>query len=227
MKIYIKHISPRDEWEYLCGCYKEYHSLLKNFKYNYDFLIPDSDYIRDMFNHNSLTKEQEKYYHDMFVKHVYKKSDLTRLDDEIKLAVNKLKTEIKNTLAPLAISWGATLPETLTIVCCYGMGGGYFYEKPEKIYFRMSRFMGNKYGIFNLLVHEFIHILIEKPIIKKYKVPQDLKERIVDIICYEFFKKPVQDKFKESFANKYITLDAIKNNLPKTVKQMMCDYKAI
>lgn len=66
--------------------------------------------------------------------------------------------------------------------------------------------------------------MIENPIIKKYNVPQDLKERIVDLICYEFIQKPVQKMFVNSFANKYITSETIKTDLPGAVQKMMADY---
>ena len=55
-------------------------------------------------------------------------------------------------------------------------------------------------------------------------MPQNLKERIVDLICYEFIKKPVQPMFEKSFANVYITPDAIKTDLPGAVQKMMADY---
>jgi hypothetical protein len=79
-------------------------------------------------------------------------------------------------------------------------------------------------NIAELLAHEFIHILIENPIINKYNVPHDLKERIVDIIGFEYFGIPVQQMFKKSFANEYITKQAIENDLSGAVKQMMIDY---
>lgn len=79
----------------------------------------------------------------------------------------------------------------------------------------------------NIMFHEFVHMLIEEPIIQKYHVPQDLKERIVDLIFYEFVKKPIQSMFENSFANNYITVDAIKHNLPGAVAQMMADFTVL
>ena len=76
-------------------------------------------------------------------------------------------------------------------------------------------------------LHEFVHILIEEPIIMKYNVPQDLKENIVDIICLELFDREPKNKFDKSFANAYITPEAIRTNLAGAVKKMMADYNAI
>ena len=61
----------------------------------------------------------------------------------------------------------------------------------------------------------------------KYNVPQDLKERIVDLICLETIGRPVQERFKDSFANTYITPGAIQGDLESAVKKMMADYTAL
>ena len=61
----------------------------------------------------------------------------------------------------------------------------------------------------------------------KYNVPQDLKERIVDLICLETIGRPVQERFKDSFANAYITPEAIRADLAGAVKKMMTDYNII
>ncbi len=74
------------------------------------------------------------------------------------------------------------------------------------------------------MLHEFVHILIEEQIISKYNVPQDLKERIIDIIGLELFNKPVQPMFEKSFANAYITTNTIKTDLSGAVAKMMKDY---
>lgn len=91
----------------------------------------------------------------------------------------------------------------------------------------MSDDKRNDYGIYLLFMHDFVHILIQEQIIEKYNVPQDLKERIVDIIGQELFNKPVQPMFMESFANSYITPEAIRTDLSGAVKKMMADYNAI
>ncbi len=118
------------------------------------------------------------------------------------------------------------MPKSLELRCGYGYGSGYWRPDDDHaiMLFRVSRYPENPESIFNIMFHEFVHMLIEKPIIQKYKVPQDLKERIVDLICYEFIQKPVQQMFENSFANKYITPEAIKTDLPGAVQKMMTDY---
>jgi hypothetical protein len=69
--------------------------------------------------------------------------------------------------------------------------------------------------------------LIEKPIIEKYNVPHNFKERIVDTIGQEFFGRYVQESFINPFVDKYITPAAIKTNLTAAVQKMMTDYNAL
>ena len=136
---------------------------------------------------------------------------------------NMIETKIK----PLLPAWNAKMPKILTIECEYGRGAGYESGDNATIMFRMSNDNRKDYGIYLLLMHEFVHILIEEQIIGKYNVPQDLKERIVDLICLETIGRPVQERFKDSFANTYITPGAIQGDLESAVKKMMADYNAI
>ena len=141
-----------------------------------------------------------------------------------------LERGVKKFLVPLLPSWGAKLPDELTILCTYGSGASYSEIKGGKatITFRMSRYPDNKQVMLETMLHEFIHIMIEQPIIRKYDVPQDLKERIVDIIGFELFDKvSVQERFANSFANAYITPETIKTDLPGAVRKMMIDYKIL
>ena len=117
---------------------------------------------------------------------------------------------------------GIQFPQHVEILTTYGYGASYTSGDNPRIIFRMSRFSPDR--IVGLLQHEFIHILIEQPIIEKYKVPQDLKERIVDIIGFEYFGIPVQKRFETSFANPYITKEGIENDLPGSVQRLMNDY---
>ncbi|MCR4917517.1 MAG: hypothetical protein K5912_01065 [Alphaproteobacteria bacterium] len=127
-----------------------------------------------------------------------------------------LERAINKFLIPLLSSWNAVLPEKLEILCTFGKGAGYLRESDKKaeIRFRMLRYPDDKDVVLDTLFHEFVHLLIEKPIIQLYNVPQDLKERIVDLICYEFIQKPVQKMFENSFTNAYITPETIKTDLP-------------
>ncbi|MBO5834332.1 MAG: hypothetical protein J6R22_05260 [Alphaproteobacteria bacterium] len=227
MQIQLEHLDAESAWQRIIRAHERYHTNLKNYKYSYEMFIPNDDRMREMFEQSKLTEQQIQHYHDIFVKEIYKLSDLTHKDADINSAIQRFQNRIKTLIAPLLPAWNATMPETLSIKCTYGYGGGYSSGRNATILFRMSRDKRNDYGIYLLLMHEFVHILIEEQIIGKYNVPQDLKERIVDIIGLELFNKPIQQMYENSFANSYITPEVIKTDLESAVKKMMADYTAL
>ena len=227
MQIKLEHLDAESAWQRIIRAHERFHTNLKNYKYSYEMFIPNDDRMREMFEQPKLTEQQIQHYHDIFVKEIYKLSELTHKDADINSAVQMFQNMIETKIKPLLPAWNAKMPKTLTIECEYGRGAGYESGNNATIMFRMSNDNRNDYGIYLLLSHEFVHILIEEQIIQKYNVPQDLKERIVDIIGQELFNKPVQPMFMESFANSYITPNAIKTDLVGAVKKMMADYNVI
>ena len=227
MQIKIEHLDAESAWQRIIRAHERYHTNLKNYKYSYEMFIPNDDRIREMFEQPKLTEQQIQHYHDIFVNEIYKLSDLTHKDVDINSAVQMFQNMIETKIKPLLPAWNAKMPKTLTIECEYGRGAGYESGNNATIMFRMSNDNRNDYGIYLLLSHEFVHILIEEQIIQKYNVPHDLKERIVDIIGQELFKKPVQPMFENSFANAYITPAVIRTDLDSAVKKMMVDYTAL
>lgn len=227
MQIKIEHLDAESAWQRIIRAHERYHTNLKNYKYSYEMFIPNDDRIREMFEQPKLTEQQIQHYHDIFVNEIYKLSDLTHKDVDINSAVQMFQNMIETKIKPLLPAWNAKMPKILTIECEYGRGAGYESGDNATIMFRMSNDNRKDYGIYLLLMHEFVHILIEEQIIGKYNVPQDLKERIVDIIGQELFKKPVQPMFENSFANAYITPEVIRTDLDSAVKKMMTDYTAL
>ena len=226
MLIRIEHLDAESAWTHILEWHKLYQSELKKFNLPHSMFIPDNPIMYEMFEQETLSESQIRYYHDIFVNNVYNLSDLTKRDPDITQAILLFQNMVEIRIKPLLHAWNAKIPETLTIQCEYGRGAGYLSGKKPTILFRMSNDNRNAHDIYLLLSHEFVHILIEEQIIQKYNVPQDLKERIVDIIGFELFGKPVQPMFERSFANSYITPEAIRTNLPETVKTMMTDYTA-
>ena len=227
MQIKIEHLDAESAWQRIIRAHEGYHTNLKNYKYSYEMFIPNDDRIREMFEQPKLTEQQIQHYHDIFVKEIYKLSELTHKDADINSAVQMFQNMIETKIKPLLPAWNAKMPKILTIECEYGRGAGYESGDNATIMFRMSNDNRNDYNIYLLLMHEFVHILIEEQIIGKYNVPQDLKERIVDIIGQELFKKPVQPMFENSFANAYITPAVIRTDLESAVNKMMTDYTAL
>ena len=222
-------MNAEDAWQYILQLYNMYQSRLKKFNYSPNGFIPISHpKMHEMFQQPKLSNEQLQYYHDIFVNEIHDPKYLTKQDENIQKAIPTFEQTVESCIKPLLGAWNATMPETLTILCTYGFGASYDAGKDAKIFLRVSNTRREiDIGVASLMLHEFVHILIEEPIIAKYNVPQDLKERIVDIIGLDLFNRPVQRMFENSFANAYITPNVIKTDLPDAVAKMMKDYTAI
>ena len=227
MKITMRPMTAEEAWEHILDNHSMYHKDLKKYGYTYEMFIPNVSIIKEMFEKETLTPADIEKYKDVFINKIYNVEKLKHLepifDGEIK---SRFEKAVNDYLTPLLPSWNASMPKSLELQCGYGYGSGYLRPDDDHaiMLFRVSRYPENPEYIFNIMFHEFVHMLIETPIIRKYHVPQNLKERIVDLICYEFIKKPVQSMFINSFANKYITTEAIKTDLPGAVQKMMIDY---
>jgi len=217
-------MNAEEAWQYILRVYKRYQLKLKKFNYSPNGFIPNDIRMYEMFQFPELSDEQIRHYHDVFIHEIHNPMLLTKQDENIKNAIPMFQQIIETRIKPLLDAWNATMPETLTILCTYGFGAGYGTGKDAQIILRVSNAKRNDFGIRQTMLHEFVHILIEEQIIVKYNVPQDLKERIVDIIGLELFNKPVQSMFEKSFANTYITPESIKTNLIGAVEKMMMDY---
>ena len=227
MQINLKHMGADSCWKTIVDMHSDYHQNLKQHKYTYNQFVPNDKRMHEFMEIENPTAQQVKHYRDIFLNEIYNESDLKKLDNTIvNSVIPKMQMAIDGKIKPLANKWGIKLPEQLDIVCAYGRGGSYYPGEKPVILFRVSDFPadGSPYGMF---IHEFVHILIEEPIIIKHNVPQDLKERIVDLICLETIGRPVQEWCKDSFANTYITPEAIHGDLESAVKKMMADYTAL
>lgn len=232
MQITIRPMTAEEAWNYILERHAAFHHSLKNFGYKYNTWVPkpNNEHIKSMFEKEKLTDQDIRFYKNFFITEIYNADDLRRFDGMFAEFVKPMfEKGINKFLVPLLPSWNATLPEKLDVLCTYGAGAGYNRDddKNAVIVFRMSRYPDNRENMLDTMLHEFIHLLIEKPIIEKYNVPHNFKERIVDIIGQEFFGRYVQENFINPFVDKYITPDAIKTNLPGAVQKMMADYKAL
>jgi hypothetical protein len=71
------------------------------------------------------------------------------------------------------------LPETIAVHCtAYGPGGS--YTPPDTIVVTLSHTEGDP---LQLIIHESIHLILEKPFIQKYALAHWEKEYIVDHLC--------------------------------------------
>ena len=211
-------------WNVIVDMHNDYHQNLKHHKYTYNKFVPNDKRMHEFMEIENPTAQQVEHYRDIFLNEIYNESDLKKLDNTIiNSVIPKMQMAIEGKIKPLANKWGIKLPEQLDIACAYGWGGSYYPGEKPVILFRVSDYP-TELSPYRTFVHEFVHILIEEPIIIKYNVPQNLKENIVDIICLELFGLEPINHFDRSFAKTYITPEAIRTDLVGVVKKMMADY---
>lgn len=226
----MRPMTAEEAWNLILSNHSLYHKLLKHYRASYSDFIPQVDELYQMFDKETLTDNDIEHYKSIFVNKVYNVKNLHHLDNLFLTDVKpKFEQAVNQHLVPLLKSWNAVMPKKLEIQCSYGRGSNYRRKSDDiaLMLFRMSRYPDDATKFLGIMFHEFVHMLIEKPIIQRYNVPQDLKERIVDLICYEHIKRPVQPPYENSFANKYITPEAIKTDLPGAVQKMMADYSLL
>nr|WP_299382371.1 hypothetical protein [Allomuricauda sp.] len=126
----------------------------------------------------------------LFVKDsVYNKSDYLKgyekAQKEIPLVHNMLQT-----INQEQYNWVFTEFDTYRItLTLYGPGGSYNPDEGSVLLFTTSEGKFKNYqNPANTIIHELVHIGVEKPIIQKYQVPHTLKERIVDTFVFLNFK---------------------------------------
>lgn len=224
MNIKFRALTADEAWQYVLYTHAQYHKYLKPFGYSYDMFIPHWSLFDEMFEiAQPLNPQQELLYRDKFLSK-YNEAHLHIQDEFLKSEALLALERAVDTLAPFAKKWGIKIPDDVTIKTTYGYGASY-NPNGNNIILRVTRYPAER--IVHTLRHELVHLIIEKPIIEKYNVPQDLKERIVDIICYEYFGTKPQDMFINSFANKYINRTTIESDLPGAVKKMMADFALV
>ena len=122
-------------------------------------------------NINSKIDNLEKIYtaiQNEYVEENYKKAAI-----EINKNFLKIESTVYNKLQKICCK--KIKRNFKLILTKYGVGGS--YALPNKIIYNI----GMKFSSVNTILHEITHLIIE-PYIKKYKIQQNEKERIVDLI---------------------------------------------
>lgn len=233
MQIELHHCSPQELWNDFIHWYNYVRIRNENknaVSLNICDFLPNNQELMNFFSKSHLSEIEISSMKYKFIHEIYEEDTLKKHDDfirnflipELDKADKKLRSVLKGD--------NFILPNSLRIYTSYGFRNTY-YNKFDKnnnsvIIIGIQR-KNFKELVKNSAIHEYIHTLIEQSLIQKYNVPQELKERIVDLIGNIYFDIPVQEFYKDSFANNYITKETIENNLEKTVQKMMIDYKAL
>jgi hypothetical protein len=97
---------------------------------------------------------------------------------EIKQEIVKNWKENSKCINPFLDSISYRLPKSLVVtITQYGVGGSYWL--PDEVIINISY---SWLDYFETLFHELIHLIIEKPIVQKYKLEHGSKEALIDYI---------------------------------------------
>jgi hypothetical protein len=106
------------------------------------------------------------------IKYEYIEEDYKNIAAEIKIKFSEIEKDFCEKFKKL---YGKKIRKNFKLILTkYGVGGS--YSLPNKIILNI-----NMKSLVNTILHEITHLVIES-YIQKYKIPQNQKERIVDLI---------------------------------------------
>ncbi|MDZ7611930.1 MAG: hypothetical protein U5L10_04160 [Candidatus Moranbacteria bacterium] len=125
--------------------------------------------------------------------------------EEIQREVQKLLSKHSLKLDSFFSAFEYETPKSIQLFfTAYGSGGG--YDLPDKVFVLMSDSIQD---IFETIIHETVHLIIEKPLITKYNIPHWQKEMLVDILCESSLLDGIYRKNQIQNDSEHISLDYI------------------
>ncbi|MDR3208617.1 MAG: hypothetical protein LBT45_02090 [Rickettsiales bacterium] len=207
MKVSYRHFNAEEAWQNMICMYDWYwKENASRFGYkNVSIWTPDWKECIDAFA--DPDRQRIKLLRHDFISKIYNEKDLSKHDEYIESTMVPDLELFADFFGAIMKRQGFGIPGSCGIWSTYGRGGSYNYETP-RIILRISQ-IDDSARIGLIAKHEFVHIMIEKPIIQRYNIPQDVKESIVDIICEQYFDKQTQNFPILPFVRKYTDKDAI------------------
>jgi len=210
----VEQDSEKGQFESMMSVITEYADLQKR---GIDVKLPKDDYFILLANSpEKLSQIEEEKLFDEFQK---RKLFVTIPIDKIKkiLESNKLQLVI-NRLKLLQKNWGFVLFDKYKVIPqVYGTEGG--YDEKDGVILVQTDFDGNPIKsnerFVHTIIHETVHIGIEKVIVKKFDLNQKTKETLVEAICKIYLadlipKYVVEEEIDDELYKK-ITLEKIMN----------------
>jgi len=158
----------------------------KNF--NYKLFFPDG-FDLDSKNFSGLKKQIEKEFAPKKMK-------------RLERAINDYWLKNSELIDKFLKSVPYDVPDSLIIkLTQYGVGGSYWL--PNKVIINTSYSLSDYYH-FETLIHELVHLLIEKPVVQKNNLSHESKEALIDYIMTknQYLKKVFPDyKIQKPFVN--------------------------
>lgn len=164
---------------------------------NYQVSLPGGELIESLKQKaktNSLSDTDYGNLKTFMVKEIYNPSDYQKGYQNIKSKLALINTMIQE-VGALKLNWAFREFETYQVnLTLYGPGGSYNPDEGSLLIYTTLDGRFKQYdNAAHTLIHEIVHIGIEKSIILKYEVPHPLKERIVDTFVSLHFQEHLPD----------------------------------
>jgi len=159
----------------------------------YQINLPEDSLIDTLINKSKRGQFGNDNFPEIYTlleSNIYQEANYNAALDQVNNQEELLKTLMQQ-LSTAKESWKwnfELLPSYDVIFTLYGTGGSYDPDHGRVVLFTTLEggFMRYKNPA-NTIIHEIIHLGIEKPIVQKYKLSHRLKERIVDKIVFLLF----------------------------------------
>jgi hypothetical protein len=189
------------------------------------------DFERLYKNPELLDEKNKDSLRQLFYEEVY---DASKFDTSVE-AISQTEDVVKKTLKKLAVlqtNWNFKIKQSYDILLTlYGPGGNYEWRSDVgivKIKTSFGSYVRSKESYAKTVVHEIVHIGIEKDIVQKYHLSHWEKERLVDLICSLYLKDLLPwyenqenaDKTVDTFINEEVVIE----NLPAAIEAFIAQY---
>lgn len=152
---------------------------------HYTVGLPAHRYFQKLAN-DGLGGADKEEAHRLFTAEVYDETAFTAGRAVLERRIGELAPEL-DTFARWSSRWGfAAPPRYRVVLTLYGPGGSYDPETATITVLTTPEGAFKKEPIHNL-VHEMVHVGIEAPIVKRFALTHQEKERLVDRVCVVAF----------------------------------------
>lgn len=221
-KLIIRAQNLEEEFDYLWWVIKDLSFYKKN---DYVVVLPKHKLFLDLIKENKLDKRK---IHKLFKEEIYNLS-------YFKLGIEKLEKnrlifdKVNKIFEKMCKKWGLILFEEYDVLLtAYGPGGSYTpLGNKAKILILTTADGQFKINPIETIIHEMVHLGIEKNIVEKFKLEHWEKETLVDSICFFKFRELIPNYKYQNYGNTKIK-DYINNetveNIPNIVEKYVNDY---
>ncbi|NGX52211.1 MAG: hypothetical protein KR126chlam5_00507 [Candidatus Anoxychlamydiales bacterium] len=202
--------------------FKYYIMNLKKFTENgYPITIPQNVNTKMLYDNPEFLSTDEQFYKSIFYNDIHHISAYLNDFKEIYLCQNILEKAAAK-LQVLNKKWGFEIFKKYEIVLSLsGSNIRYNSEKKQITYVVAPTGLKRAAPCYSVIIHEMVHVGVDKKIVKTYNLSYWEKERLVDLICNIYLKDLLpyysEQSIKDKSIDEYVTENTIFNNLPLAI----------